>query len=170
MSNECPRALKIFKTNSIYFIFQNVFGWTWSWLHHVGSSSLTRDPSWAPCIGNTESQPLDHWRCPLRVFIAVLYFLYSDTLTWSLSHLPFPLLGMLFSQTSIGLVTSLLQSLFFKNHFQGGISSSFNNLTPSSPIFPLFYWPLFMFHTFTPYCACMFGYLVMLDSLRPHGL
>ena len=28
-------------------------------LQHVGSSSLTRDHTWAPCIGNMESKPLD---------------------------------------------------------------------------------------------------------------
>ena len=139
----------------------------------MGPGSLTRDPTQAPCVGNTASQPLDHWRWPLHVFIAVLCSLYSDTLTSSLSHLPFPLLGMLFSQKSIGLVTSLLQSwfvfFFFKTHFQGGISFSFNNITPSS-MFPIFHWPLFLFYTFTPYCACTLSYLVMFDSLRPHAL
>ena len=28
-------------------------------LQHVGSSSLTRDCTWAPCIGIMESEPLD---------------------------------------------------------------------------------------------------------------
>ena len=31
-----------------------------SQLQHVGSSSLTRDRTLAPCIGSLESQPLDH--------------------------------------------------------------------------------------------------------------
>ena len=31
---------------------------------HVGSSSLTRDGTPAPCIASTESQPLDHWGSP----------------------------------------------------------------------------------------------------------
>ena len=31
---------------------------------HVGSSFLTRDPTQAPCIGNMESQPLDHQGSP----------------------------------------------------------------------------------------------------------
>ena len=31
---------------------------------HVGPSSLTRDQIWAPCIGSTESWPLDHQRSP----------------------------------------------------------------------------------------------------------
>ena len=32
------------------------------WL--VGSHSLTKDCTWAPCIGSMESQPLDHWGSP----------------------------------------------------------------------------------------------------------
>ena len=31
---------------------------------HVGSSSLTRDRTRAPCIGSTESYPLHHQGCP----------------------------------------------------------------------------------------------------------
>ena len=31
---------------------------------HVGSSSLTRDQTWAPCIGSAESYPLDHQGSP----------------------------------------------------------------------------------------------------------
>ena len=34
------------------------------WLWHAGSSSLTRDRTWAPCIGNVESYPLNHQRRP----------------------------------------------------------------------------------------------------------
>ena len=30
----------------------------------VGSSSLTRDRTWSPCIGSSESYPLDHWGSP----------------------------------------------------------------------------------------------------------
>ena len=37
-----------------------LFGCARSWLQHVGSSSLTRYRTWAPCIGSVESQPLDH--------------------------------------------------------------------------------------------------------------
>ena len=29
-------------------------------LQHVGSSSLTRDQTWVPCIGSMQSLPLDH--------------------------------------------------------------------------------------------------------------
>ena len=35
-----------------------------SWLWRVGSSSLTRDRTQAPCIGTAESQPLDHQGSP----------------------------------------------------------------------------------------------------------
>ena len=33
-------------------------------LWHVGSSSLTRDQTWTPCIGTAESQLLDHQESP----------------------------------------------------------------------------------------------------------
>ena len=35
-----------------------------SWLQHVGSSSLTRDGTWVPCIVSLESQPPDHQGSP----------------------------------------------------------------------------------------------------------
>ena len=38
-------------------------------LRHVGSSSLTRDQTWAPCIGSTESQLLDHQGSPSLILI-----------------------------------------------------------------------------------------------------
>lgn len=106
-------ALKNFLNKFYLFYFQNLFGWTWSWLPHVGPSSLTRDPTRPSVLG---TQCLSHQTtgdvlCTL--YCGVLCFLYSHTLTSSLSHLPFPLLGMLFSQTSIGLVTSLLSFFFF---------------------------------------------------------
>ena len=42
----------------------------------VGSSSLTRDWTWAPCIGSTESSPLDHQGGPqLDVLLRCLTFL-----------------------------------------------------------------------------------------------
>ena len=31
-----------------------------SYLHHVGSSSLSKDRTGAPCAGSMESKPLDH--------------------------------------------------------------------------------------------------------------
>ena len=34
---------------------------------HAGSSSLTRDQTWAPCIGSTESYPLDHQGSPYNL-------------------------------------------------------------------------------------------------------
>ena len=41
-------------------IFIYLLGYTGSKLWHVGSSSLTKDGTWTPCIGNLESQSLDH--------------------------------------------------------------------------------------------------------------
>ena len=38
--------------------------WQEPQLWHGGSSSLTRDGTQAPCIGSTESQPLDHQGIP----------------------------------------------------------------------------------------------------------
>ena len=43
----------------LIFIYLSVPGFCCNmqalWLKHVGSSSLTRDRTWAPCIGNAES-------------------------------------------------------------------------------------------------------------------
>ena len=41
---------------------------------HVGSSSLTRDQTWAPCIGSMESYPLHHQGSPYRCLL-IFYFL-----------------------------------------------------------------------------------------------
>ena len=41
-------------------------------LQHVGSSSLTRDQIWIPCLGTVESQPLDHQGSPLCFLICFL--------------------------------------------------------------------------------------------------
>ena len=40
-----------------------------SQLQHVGSSSLARNQTWAPCAGSAESQPLDHQGRPRTSFI-----------------------------------------------------------------------------------------------------
>ena len=37
---------------------------------HVGSSSLTRDGTWAPCLGSAESYPLDHQGSPPPTFFS----------------------------------------------------------------------------------------------------
>ena len=42
--------------------------WTLSCGMHAGSSSLTRDRTQAPCIGSTESYPLDQQGSPPHVF------------------------------------------------------------------------------------------------------
>ena len=39
--------------------------WTLSCDMHVGSSFLTRDRTWAPCIGSAESYPLHHQGSPM---------------------------------------------------------------------------------------------------------
>ena len=41
---------------------------------HVGSSSLTRDQTRAPCIESTESYPLDHQGSPCVLFICMSIF------------------------------------------------------------------------------------------------
>ena len=51
-----------------FLIFIYLFGHAGSWLWHVGSSSLTRDWTWAPCAGSTESEPLDHQDSPEASF------------------------------------------------------------------------------------------------------
>ena len=51
----------------VYFMYLAVCDLQSS-LWHVGSSSLTRDPTQAPCFGSTESQPLDHQRSPWNTF------------------------------------------------------------------------------------------------------
>ena len=52
------------------FIYLNIylFGYARPSLPHAGSSSLTRDRTWAPCIGNTKSQPLGHQGSPYLDF------------------------------------------------------------------------------------------------------
>ena len=37
---------------------------------HAGSSSLTRDRTWAPCIDSAESYPLDCQASPRTVFLS----------------------------------------------------------------------------------------------------
>ena len=46
-----------------------------SQLWHVRSSSLTRDQTWAFCIGNVESQPLDHQRIPCPALLSIICIL-----------------------------------------------------------------------------------------------
>ena len=60
----------IFFLNYFIYLFGSTRSSTWyfessqqhenSPLQHVGSSSLTRDQTRTPCIGNMESEPLDH--------------------------------------------------------------------------------------------------------------
>ena len=60
-----------------------------SQLWHVGSSSLTRDRTWAPCIGSVESYPLDHQGSPCCSFL-------SKMLTLCLWYNLFPQLSFYF--------------------------------------------------------------------------
>ena len=48
----------------IYIFIYHLFGCAKSSLRCVGSSSLTRDWTWASCIGSMEFQPLDYQRSP----------------------------------------------------------------------------------------------------------
>ena len=51
VSNSAACYLSGFFLNVYFYLF----GCTGSWLNHVGSSSLTRDQTWGPCIGSAES-------------------------------------------------------------------------------------------------------------------
>ena len=53
------------------FIFIHFLRHVGSFSHgmHVGSSSPTRDRTRAPCIGSTESYPLDHQGSPLTLLL-----------------------------------------------------------------------------------------------------
>ena len=60
----------------IFFYFlilscQSSLGHVGSQLEHMQSSSLTRDQTWATCIGGGESQPLDHQGSP-HIFLIQL--------------------------------------------------------------------------------------------------
>ena len=41
----------LIRNRNCYLFFKYLFFCTWSCLWHVGSSSMTRDWTWAPCIG-----------------------------------------------------------------------------------------------------------------------
>ena len=74
-------ATQNFKRNCLFFlIFIYLFGCSGSQLQHVGSSSLTRDRTWAPCTGSSESQPLDHQGIP-RMMILIFSQLIRHPLT-----------------------------------------------------------------------------------------
>ena len=47
-------------------------GGTQGLLWHVGCSSLTREHTRAPCIGSSESQPLDHQESPKPIYLNVV--------------------------------------------------------------------------------------------------
>ena len=62
-------SIQLALPSKVFFLFQNIYfliyltvpslsGSKQDLQLHVGSSSLTRDRTWAPCIGSAESQPL----------------------------------------------------------------------------------------------------------------
>ena len=66
-----------FVSSFLKIIFIYLFGCTGFKLQHVGSSSLTRDRSWAPCIGSADSQPLNHQGGPCLFFLMNYCFWYD---------------------------------------------------------------------------------------------
>ena len=67
----------------VSFFFFNLFGCARCYLRHAGasvvacrSSSPTRDQIQDPCIGNMESQSLDHKGSPFPVFLYIIFPLY----------------------------------------------------------------------------------------------
>ena len=87
--------------------------WTLSCGMHVGSSSLTRDWTRAPCIGSTESYPLDHQGSPES------YFLNSSTLELFYVYLKrICILKVLGICLLSRFVNCMVQILFFEFFFQ----------------------------------------------------
>ena len=72
---------------------------------HVGSSSLTRDWTRAPCIGSSESQPLHHLGSPYDEIFKPLFTIIKNIYdTWILletTHFPsLPLINVFNAETS----------------------------------------------------------------------
>ena len=65
----------------------HLFSCTGSQLRHMGSSSLTRDRTWVPCIGSKESQPVDHQGRPCEYF-SILINILPNIFYW-LKSFPF---------------------------------------------------------------------------------
>ena len=49
----------------LLFLSIYLFGCAEFSLQRVGSSSLSRDQTWVPCIGSAKSYPLDHQGSPI---------------------------------------------------------------------------------------------------------
>ena len=62
----CPQCISQCLAISISYLFIGCAG---SQLWHAGSSSLTRDQTQAPCVGNVESQPLEQQGSPIIFFL-----------------------------------------------------------------------------------------------------
>ena len=58
------------------YLFIYLFMLTLSCSMYVGSSSLTRDRTLAPCIGSMESYALDHQESPFCSFFIVLFIFF----------------------------------------------------------------------------------------------
>ena len=54
---------------SIFIMAFGIFFQLW----HVGSSSLTRGQTQAPCNGSSQSRPLDHQGCPMLFTLYTVY-------------------------------------------------------------------------------------------------
>ena len=62
------------------YLFAYLFGCAGSQLQHVGSSSLPRyHQTWAPCIDNTDSEPLDYQGNPYFSFNLLILLSYRKT-------------------------------------------------------------------------------------------
>ena len=58
------RELSFFLSFFLFFLNIAFFGCTGFQMQHEGSSSLTRDQTWAPCSGSVESPLLDPQATP----------------------------------------------------------------------------------------------------------
>ena len=56
-------------------------------LQQVGSSSLTRDQTWASCIENSESYPLDHQGSPTVIIFNAFVLSMNAYQVWGLTFL-----------------------------------------------------------------------------------
>ena len=74
----------VFPFSLLYMYIYNLLIWLqWVQLQPVGSRSLMRDGTWAPCMGSMESQLLDQQGSPAFPFSSVcVSFLESKSLGW----------------------------------------------------------------------------------------
>ena len=68
----CQNSECIYCLFSLIFVYLAEVGLHWDMqnlLCHVGCNSLTKDQTWAPCIGSAECWPLDHQGSPRILFL-----------------------------------------------------------------------------------------------------